>query len=116
MCSHLLALMALVTLIFNYFYSRPNEVSEDQRDFLQNNVLKVEWERSSGLSQIPSLNSLFPIVKSINSWCDVSVDNIVILHCPGASPRSGLVAACWLKYIGACKSMSLAYEYVCNLR
>lgn len=46
----------------------------------------------------PSLDSLFMICTSMQSWLLIDPKHVVVLHCQGTKGRSALVAACFLAF------------------
>ena len=67
-------------------------------------------------TQAPSLECVFRQCYSIKAWLDLKDDHIAILHCGNGKYRTGILMACYLKYIGAFEKSTEAFDYFCGIR
>lgn len=50
-----------------------------------------------------TLKQLFDIVRSIDAWLSISPSNVAVIHCHNGKSRTGVVVACYLRYVGEFK-------------
>ncbi len=90
--------------------------SSDVRNALGCQVLDVPWLVSGQFSQLPSLDCIFNLCYSIKSWLDLHSDHVAVIHCQNGRSRSGILIACFLKYISAFETTSHAFDFFCSSR
>ena len=79
-------------------------------------VLENPWVTPGHFTQAPSLECVFAQCYAIKSWLDLRQDHISILHCSNGRSRTGILMACFLKYIGAFEHASDAFDFFCGAR
>lgn len=81
-----------------------------------NQIIDITWKTLCQYTRAPLLDSIFQICNSIKSWCDIYEKNLTIVYCPSSQSSTGIVIACYLKYIGAFKHATHAYDFYCSKR
>ena len=79
-------------------------------------IIDNPWVTPGHFTQAPSLECVFRQCYSIKAWLDLKQDNVAILHCGNGRSRTGILMACFLKYIGAFDHASDAFDFFCGLR
>ena len=74
-------------------------MSTSARTSVENQVLGIQWATPAQFSQVPSLHCILENCYSIKAWLDLSDNNIAIVHCADGKRRTGILIACYLKYI-----------------
>lgn len=71
---------------------------------------------SGRITQAPSLDCILDLCYSIKAWLDIGNENIAIIHCANGKSRSGILIACFLKYIRAFDFTADAFHFFCTTR
>ena len=79
-------------------------------------IIDNPWVTPGHFTQAPSLECVFRQCYSIKAWLDLRQDNIAILHCGNGRSRTGILMACFLKYIGAFDHAAAAFDFFCGVR
>eukprot|EP00605_Chrysophyceae_sp_TOSAG23-4_P001859 GSChrysophyteH1.ASY1.ANO1.2051.1 assembled CDS len=90
--------------------------SEKVKESLRGQVLDAPWLLPGQFSQIPSLEYIFSLCYSIKSWLDLHSDHIAVIYCQNGRSRSGILIACFLKFISAFETASHAFDFFCSSR
>jgi len=90
--------------------------SESTKVRLGNQVLDAPWLIPGQFSQVPSIDCIFNLCYSIKTWLDLHNDHVAVLHCQNGRTRSGILIACFLKYITAFETTSHAFDFFCSSR
>jgi hypothetical protein len=53
---------------------------------------------------------------AVKSWLDLRDKNVAVVHCSDGKRRTGILIACYLKYIGAFEHASDAFDFFCASR
>jgi hypothetical protein len=86
------------------------------RGKMKNQVLDALWTTPGQFTQAPSLECIFSQCYSLKSWLDLSSHHVAIIHCANGRSRTGILMACFLKYIGAFEHTSTAFDFFCSAR
>ena len=108
----------MLTRFFSLFdgFLSAREVPQACRAMFNNQVLDVQWKSPSKFTKAPVLECVFALCESVKSWYDLNDKNLAIIHCPKGYPNSGILIACFLKYIGAFEKAEQAYDFYCDRR
>ena len=79
-------------------------------------VLEAPWTTPAQFSQVPSLECMLSNCYAIKSWLDLRDKNVAVVHCTDGKRRTGILVACYLKYIGAFEHTAHAFDFFCNSR
>lgn len=63
-----------------------------------------------------SIKSLFDICRSIHAWMALDYQNVAVIHCTNGIGRTGVVIACYLRYIKLFDNSVKAFEYYMKRR
>ena len=83
---------------------------------LNKQMLEGPWETPAQFSQVPSLACLLTNCYAIKSWLDLRDSHVAIVHCTDGKRRTGILIACFLRYIGAFEHTSDAFDFFCTTR
>ena len=90
--------------------------SESTKERLGNQVLDAPWLIPGQFSQVPSIDCIFNLCYSMKTWLDLHNDHVAVIHCQNGRTRSGILIACFLKYITAFETTSHAFDFFCSSR
>ncbi|KAJ3414886.1 hypothetical protein HDV05_005950 [Chytridiales sp. JEL 0842] len=63
-----------------------------------------------------SLRTLFDICRSLHSWLSLSDSHVAVLHCTNGVGRTGVAAACYLRYTDLFDDTAQAFDYFVSRR
>mmetsp|Transcript_3581 Transcript_3581/g.5570 ORF Transcript_3581/g.5570 Transcript_3581/m.5570 type:complete len:1660 (+) Transcript_3581:100-5079(+) len=92
------------------------EFSSEVSSKLNYQVIDNPWVTPGHFTQLPSLDCVFRQCYSIKAWLDLSSENVAILHCSNGRLRTGILMACFLKYIGAFEYSLDAFDFFYGAR
>eukprot|EP00606_Chrysophyceae_sp_TOSAG23-5_P000002 GSChrysophyteH2.ASY1.ANO1.805.1 assembled CDS len=58
----------------------------------------------------------FSLCYSIKTWLDLHSDHVAVVYCQNGRSRSGILIACFLKFISAFETTSHAFDFFCSSR
>lgn len=102
--------------VLTKLYNSGKPVSSIIQSKMNNQVVDNPWVTPGHFTQAPSLDCIFSLCYSIKSWLDLKKENIAILHCANGRSRTGILMACFLRYIGAFEHTSDAFDFFCATR
>jgi protein tyrosine phosphatase len=81
-----------------------------------NQILDFPWNQVCPFSKAPSFDNIFALCYSIKSYLDLNDKNLVIIHCKNGRSRTGIIIACFLKYINSFENSAAAFNFFCSKR
>ncbi|RYG64513.1 hypothetical protein EON64_13830 [archaeon] len=90
--------------------------SNAARLVFSNQVVDAAWRTTCPYTRAPTLDTVFSLCLQIKSWYDLGERNLTLLHCSSNRPNVGILAACFLKFIGAFEHAAHAYDFYCSKR
>lgn len=92
------------------------EIPTPVRNKLNNQIVDFPWTTPGHFTQAPAIDCVLSLCYSIKSWLDLKKENVAILHCANGRSRTGILMACFLKYMGAFEHSSDAFDFFCANR
>jgi len=83
---------------------------------LSHQVLEVGWVSPGSKSQTPSIPHVFDICYQLSSFLSLSPSNLALVTCANGKTRSGIILACYLKYLRYVDSSFDGFQTFCQLR
>eukprot|EP00601_Ochromonadales_sp_CCMP2298_P012392 CAMPEP_0173263680 /NCGR_PEP_ID=MMETSP1142-20121109/27520_1 /TAXON_ID=483371 /ORGANISM="non described non described, Strain CCMP2298" /LENGTH=299 /DNA_ID=CAMNT_0014199067 /DNA_START=256 /DNA_END=1152 /DNA_ORIENTATION=- len=86
------------------------------REALFQQVLDTPWHTPCLYTKAPTVEAALAMCCAVKAWYDLGEGHVAALTCPTQYPHTGVLVACFLKYIGAFESAERAYDFYSSRR